>query len=136
MEVVILWAGINGIIGYAIGSSKNKIGECMALCIMLGPIGWLISLFVSAPKAAAPAAPNRVCPFCAENIKPQAIVCPHCRRDLVPDAPPPRALPAEPIKPKIPINPNVPDPADVERVRELVHRYENQPPNPNEPYRI
>ena len=43
----------------------------------------------------------KICPFCAEEILPAAIVCKHCRRDLVPPvastpAPPPvrRRVPA------------------------------------------
>ena len=26
---------------------------------------------------------GRACPFCAERVKPKAVACPHCRRDLV-----------------------------------------------------
>ncbi len=39
--LVILWIGINAVVGYAIGKSKNAIGESVAVSIVLGPIGWL-----------------------------------------------------------------------------------------------
>lgn len=71
---VIGWIGINGVVGYAIGKSKNEIGECVALSIVLGPIGWLI--------AALSKGNIRKCPFCSEDIKPDAKVCRYCGRDL------------------------------------------------------
>jgi hypothetical protein len=142
MEVVILWMGINGLIGYAIGKPKNEIGTCMALCILLGPIGWLISIFVGGNTAAAvPLSPARVCPFCAENIKAQAIVCPHCRRDLNPlPAPAPPEQPPKKLEPELPRDPSKPDPEDVKRVEEMLQRYEHPPhsvrQSSDEPYRI
>jgi len=120
--------GINGLIGYAIGREKNQIGACMALCILLGPIGWLISLFIGGNTAAAvPASPIRVCPFCAENIKPQAIVCPHCQRDLtlVATLAPSEQPPQKPAAPEVPRDPSKPDPEDVKRVEEMLQRYEH-----------
>jgi hypothetical protein len=32
-----------------------------------------------------PTAPaTRTCPYCAEAVKPEAVVCPHCRKDIGP----------------------------------------------------
>jgi len=41
--VVIFWCGVNAIIGYLIGKSKNEVGGAIVLSILLGPIGWLIA---------------------------------------------------------------------------------------------
>jgi hypothetical protein len=40
----VFWLGVNGLIGYAIGKSKNDISGCVLLSFLLGPIGWLIAL--------------------------------------------------------------------------------------------
>jgi hypothetical protein len=45
-------------------------------------IGWVIALVWVVSDSEA--IDHAVCPFCAEQIKPQATVCPHCRRDLPP----------------------------------------------------
>jgi hypothetical protein len=74
---VILWIGINAIIGYAIGKPKNAISDCVVACIILGPIGWLIALAIKGQV--------RECPFCAEQIKTDAKVCRYCGRDLPPE---------------------------------------------------
>lgn len=51
------------------------------LSLLLTPvIGFIVVLLVSdRPK---PTAYARVCPFCREGIKTQAIVCPHCQREV------------------------------------------------------
>ncbi len=74
MEWILLWLGINAVVGYAIGKSKNAIGECVAISILLGPIGWLI--------AAVSKENLKKCPFCSESVKPDAKVCRYCGRDL------------------------------------------------------
>src|SRR5262249_12199492 len=75
----IFWAGVNSLVGYAIGKCKNDVTWYIILCILLGPIGWLI--------AAVSPGNLRNCPFCSEEIKPDAKVCRYCGRDLPPPAP-------------------------------------------------
>lgn len=124
MELILFWAIINALVGAAIGQRKNAIGACVAVCILLGPIGWLISIFIEGDV--------RKCPFCAENIKPQAVVCPHCQRDLPSPKPKAQSSPATKRTGGV----DAPDPADVKRVRDLVHRYDHQTPRTDEPYRL
>jgi hypothetical protein len=95
---IILWAGVNGLVGYLIGKPKNAIADCIALSLILGPIGWLIALAVKGKV--------RKCPFCAEHVKPEAKVCRHCGRDL-PQIPLQSNLKATPRAPE----PKIPPPA-------------------------
>lgn len=71
---IFLWLVINAVVGAAIGARKNMVAGAIALAIFLGPIGWIIALVIEGDF--------RKCPFCAENVKDEAIVCPHCQRDL------------------------------------------------------
>lgn len=77
-----------GLIPAAIASSKGR-----------SFIGWWIygmALFIVAlPHAlmAGPAGGKRKCPFCAEPIRTEAKVCPHCQRDIP-------AAPKDPLYPE------------------------------------
>jgi hypothetical protein len=85
---VVFWIGVNALIGYAIGKSKNDILGCVLLSVFLGPIGWLIAL---AAKGNV-----RKCPFCAEQIKPEAKVCRYCSREVPQTAAPKPTVPSVP----------------------------------------
>jgi hypothetical protein len=70
----LLWIGVNFLIGYALGKPKDQAISSALVCLLLGPIGWIICA-VSSGK-------TRKCPYCAERVKASATVCRYCHRDL------------------------------------------------------
>jgi hypothetical protein len=59
----------------AIAQSK---GHSFFAWWIYGVLLWIVALIHSTVIA-----PVRKCPYCAEGIKPEAKVCPHCQRDLL-----------------------------------------------------
>jgi hypothetical protein len=80
LGIVIFWCCINAVIGFAIGKQKNEIGAAITLSILLGPIGWFLIVLSRGNL--------RKCPFCAEQVKPEAVICKHCGNKLPPPQPP------------------------------------------------
>jgi hypothetical protein len=93
MTVFIIWL-VCAIVSGMVGSGKGRTGAGWTLGILLGPIG-LIIIFVmpgnveKAESKAIESGDMRKCPFCAELVKREAIVCKHCGRDLPANIPSP-----------------------------------------------
>lgn len=90
----ILWIAC-GIFSAIIASSKGRSGfGWLVLGLIFGVLALLAVGFMPAVKTGdamqkmgqPPIAPERKCPFCAETIKAEAIVCKHCGRDVEPVA--------------------------------------------------
>jgi hypothetical protein len=87
---IVVWCGINAVIGYFIGKRKYVIWASIVVSILFGPIGWLIAALNSGKL--------RKCPFCAELVKPEAVVCKHCGHKLPPPQLPSKTTTLSPTK--------------------------------------
>ena len=79
---VLLWWLFCGLVGGAIGASKGRAGAGILLGSLLGPIGIIISLFLTSQKT-LDTKTQKVCPNCAERIQKAAKVCRYCGAGVV-----------------------------------------------------
>ena len=88
MTFIVIWI-VSTILGVMIGSSKGRGGAGFALGFLLGPLGVIITLFLKPDTAkveedAMVSGGMRKCPYCAELVKTEALICKHCQKDLPP----------------------------------------------------
>ena len=88
MEILIPWLLLS-IIAAVIANNKGRSGlGFFLLALLLSPlIGILAALIVTADvskveESKISSGEKKKCPFCAELVKAEAIVCKHCGRDL------------------------------------------------------
>lgn len=72
--ILLLFYVIPGLIFIAWGWGKHKCPQC-------GTLGRSM-IFTQKTYSPVDTGPEKKCPFCAENIKAEAIVCKHCNRDM------------------------------------------------------
>lgn len=80
----LFWAILGALIGYVASQKRgfSPVGGVLG-GLLLGPLAVLM-FFISGVASAKDG--GKTCPFCAEQVKADAVVCKHCGRDVSPRA--------------------------------------------------
>src|ERR1017187_3636130 len=71
--LIFFWIIVGALVGGVIGASRNNVGSGVVWGTLLGPIGWILVLFLD----------NRSkCPECRGSLPENAHRCQHCRYEL------------------------------------------------------
>ena len=76
---ILMWFILPGIIGAVIAGRKGRSGLLWFMGCGILP---LLVILVAFLKPVESKGKFKRCPFCQEMVRWQAIVCPHCQRDL------------------------------------------------------
>jgi len=78
-----IWT-ISGIIGYAIGVSRNSARDGALLGLLFGPLGWLLELLND---------DRPICPACCKRVAIDATKCRFCHSSLIQPTSTPPSIP-------------------------------------------
>jgi ribosomal protein L37AE/L43A len=94
-----LWAALALIPAYVARSKGRSFGGFWLYGFILWPVAIIHAVIMKAERGSEHAEQwqnvnaYRQCPFCAETIRREAIVCKHCGRDIAPPSAAPAAVP-------------------------------------------
>ncbi|BBK30281.1 zinc ribbon protein [Stella humosa] len=105
MELLLIWLVMGAIVAMIASSKGRSAGAWFFYGVLVWPIALVHILLTPRPTAVADervmaTGDHRRCPYCAELVRKEAIVCRHCGRDIGPNE---GAAPARVDDPPLPL---------------------------------